>query len=315
MKKALVTGVAGQDGTYLSEYLQKKDYSVVGVDKKMPLSNNVEAITNIDITNTNSVFELVRKWKPDEIYCLAAYHKSSEDKIVDELETFKKSHDVNVLSVANFLEAIRLWSKSTRLFYAASSQMFGGPIKSWQDENSALNPNNIYGITKAAATKLCHYYRNSNKVFASVGILYAHESPLRTSNFVSKKIVETAVAIKKGFREQLVLGDIEAEADWGYAGDYVIAMHMVLQHSRPDDFIISSGVRHTLKDFVQVAFDCLGMDWRKFVVEDKNLCSRTPKVSTVGDNRKIVSTVGWKPTVGFNELVKLMVESELQKNE
>ena len=229
MGKALVTGAAGQDGVYLSKHLLKNDYYVVGIDIKKPSSTNVEVITDVDLTDTNSVFDLVKKVAPDEIYHLAAYHKSSQDEIDNELETFKNSHAVNVLPVANFLEAMRLFSNSTRLFYAASCQMFGKQDNPIQNEDSTLNPINMYGITKAAATQLCRYYRTNYDVFASVGILYAHESPLRTSNFVSKKIVETAVAIKMGHEKQLVLGDLGAEADWGYVGDYVIAMHKILQ--------------------------------------------------------------------------------------
>ena len=314
MKKALVTGIAGQDGTYLSEYLQQKDYSVLGVDTRKPSLSNVEVVTNLDITNSKSVFALIREWGPDEIYHLAAYHKSSQEKIIDELETFKKSYAVNVLSVANLLEAIMRRGSSTRLFYAASSQMFGRPREAMQDENSPLNPSNIYGITKAMATKLCQYYRESHKVFAAVGILYGHESPLRTGNFVSKKIVEAAVAIKRGSRAQLVLGDLGAEADWGYAGDYVVAMHEILQYPVPEDFIISSGVKHSVRDFVEAAFGCLGLDWRKYVVEDKESFGGGFKGSTLGNNHKLRLKVGWKPTVSFKELVKIMVKAELKNN-
>lgn len=315
MKTAFVTGVAGQDGVYLSEHLSKNDYRVVGIDIKMPSSTNVEIITDVDLTDSNSVFDLVKKVAPDEIYHLAAYHKSSQDNIDNELETFKNSHAVNVLPVANFLEAIRLSSNSIKLFYAASCQIFGQPDNPTQNEDSALNPTNIYGITKAAGTQLCRFYRTNYDVFASVGILYAHESPLRTSNFVSKKIVETAVAIKRGHKKQLVLGHLGAEADWGYAGDYVIAMHKIIQHHIPDDFVISSGVKHTVQDFVRIAFDYLDLDWEKYVVEDKNLFKRGSKLSVLGDNHKLVSLTGWNQSVDFEGLVKILVEAELDKRE
>lgn len=317
MKKALITGIAGQDGTYLSEYLLNKNYCVVGVDIREPLFRGAEVITNIDLTNHNSVFDLIKKVEPNEIYHLAAYHNSSEDEIADELETFKNSYEVNVLSVANILEAVRLFACNSKIFYAASSHIFGESEKLMQDENSTLNPNNIYGITKAAATKLCHYYRDNYNIFVSVGILYAHESPLRTSNFVSKKIVETAVSIKKGKCEKLVLGSLDAEADWGYAGDYVVAMHKILQNFQPDDFVISSGIKHSVKEFVQITFGYLGMDWEKFVIEDNSLLKGASRLSKLGDNQKLVSMTGWKPTVKFEKLVKIMVEAELEerKNE
>ena len=315
MKKAIITGVAGQDGVYLSEYLLKNNYCVIGIDIISPSSTDVEVITDVDLTNTDSVFELVKRVAPDEIYHLAAHHKSSQDNIDDELGTFQNSYAANVLSVANFLEAIRLYSNNTRLFYAASCQMFGPPNTPIQREDCPLNPTNIYGITKAASTQLCRYYRADHDVFASVGILYTHESPLRTSNFVSKKIVEAAVAIKRGHRKQLILGDLDAEADWGYAGDYVIAMHKILNHHISDDFIISSGVKHTVQDFVRITFDFLGIDWNKYVVEDRSLFKRASKFSTLGDNRKLASLTGWKQTMDFEGLVRIMVEAELSKRE
>ncbi|TFB10142.1 NAD-dependent epimerase/dehydratase family protein [Candidatus Marinimicrobia bacterium MT.SAG.2] len=318
MKQVLITGVAGQDGVHLSEHLLESDYNVVGIDINKPLSTtNVEVITDVDISDTDSVFKLIKEIAPDEIYHLAAYHKSSQDSVDNDLDTFKISHAVNVLAVANFLEAIRLFSKSTKLFYASSSQIFGKPDNAMQDEDTTLNPTNIYGITKSAATQLCRYYRTNYNVFASVGIMYAHESPLRTSNFVSKKIVETAVAIKMGHGEKLVLGHLGAEADWGYAGDYVVAMHKILQHHVPDDFVISSGVRHTVQDFVQTTFDYLGLNWEKYVVEDKSIVKSISNFSVLGNNHKLVSLTGWNQTVDFEGLVKLLVEAELsiQKNE
>lgn len=310
----MVTGVSGQDGTYLSEYLLQNGYSVVGVDIRKSSVKNVEMVTDIDLSDKDAVFEFVGNNNFGEIYCLAAYHGSSQDKISDDLETFKRSYEINVLHVANLLEAVKKYSANTKIFYAASSQMFGEPDKPMQDEKTALNPNNIYGITKATATKLCDYYRNKHNIFASVGILYAHESPLRTPNFVSKKIVKTAVEIKRKQKDKLVLGSLDSQADWGYAGDYVVAMSKILQHERADDFIISSGKTHTVKDFVRIVFDCLEMDWEQYVEEDKSLFPNSLRFSISGDNKKIKSRTGWHPTVDFKGLVQLLVKAELQEN-
>lgn len=313
MKRALITGINGQDGTYLYKYLLKNGYSVVGVDSKASSLSDSILVVNIDISNTQDVFDLLREKKPDEIYHLAAFHQSSEDESKGDLEVFKKSYNINVLSTINLLEGSYRFLKDTKLFYAASSYMFGIPELPVQNENSPFNPDCIYGITKYTGTKLCHYYRENYNVFASVGILYNHESPLRSSKFVSKKIVETAVSIKMNKKKNLVLGDLETEVDWGYAQDYVIAMQKILQLPAPDNFIISSGTKHKIKEFVEEAFNYLGLDWRKYVTVNHTLLLKKKKNSLFGDNKKIISLTGWSPSVSFKELVRIMVNAELEK--
>ena len=313
MKTALITGIAGQDGTYLYKYLMSQSYSISGVDISSFAEKNVDFIENINICDFNDVIKLINKVAPQEIYHLAAYHGSSEDKIEDELDLFEKSYDINILSTLNILEAIRKYSPQIKLFCAASSQLFGPPVEPMQDEFTPFNPSNIYGITKHTSTKLCHYYRNKYKLFASVGILYAHESPLRGSNFVSKKIIVGSVAIKYNKQKELILGNLESEMDWGYAGDYVVAMHKILQLRKPDDFIISSGKKHTVRDFVEIVFDYLNLDLKKYIVVNNDLLTSKDKFSVLGDNRKLINFTGWYPTIDFRQLVIMMIEAEIKK--
>ena len=312
MKSSLITGIAGQDGTYLYKYLLSKNYSVLGVDSNTFSSTEVDFIENIDLSDTITVLNLIKRTKPSEIYHLAAFHGSSENKIEDDVFLLKNSWNTNVLSTINLLEGIRNYSPKTKLFYAASSQMFGKPKTNINNENIPFNPVNIYGITKHAGTKLCHYYRNNYDVFASVGIMYTHESPLRGSNFVSKKIVEGAVAIKYNKNKELILGNLEAEVDWGFAGDYVIAMHKILLLKKPDDFIISSGYKHTVKDFVEIVFDYLNLDWKKHVIVNKDIITSNIDFSVLGDNQKLIDLTGWRPTVDFKQLIIMMIETEIK---
>jgi len=319
MKSAIITGILGQDGTYLTRYLSEKKYYILGIDKIQPNSpkrifqKNV-TVLNLNLSNTKMVFDLIRKIRPDHIYHLVAFHGSSEEDFGDILEVYKESYNTNVLTTVNILEGIKKYSKKTRFFYAASSQMFGVTGHRIQNEHSPFNPITIYGITKCTATNLCRYYRKNHGIFASVGILYAHESPLRGSRFVSKKIVETTVAIKKKKKKRLIIGNLKARVDWGYAGDYVKAMFKILQHRVPGDFIISSGITHKVSDFIQIAFDYLDLDWKKYVVVDNSVLKNNLKSGAAGDNRKLVSATDWKPETSFKDLVEMMVRSELKKD-
>ena len=313
MKLSIITGIAGQDGTFLYKYLLGKNYSIIGVDIKRFFDEQVEFINNLNLSDTDSVFKLIKRTKPNEIYHLAAFHGSSEDKIENEIDLFKQSNETNVVSTINLLEAIRKYSPKTKLFYATSSQMFGVPQTPIQDENTPFNPGNIYGITKHAATKLCHYYRNKYNVFASVGIMYAHESPLRGPNFVSKKIVQGAVAIKNNRKKQLILGSLDTEVDWGYAGDYVVAMHKILQLRRPNDYIISSGEKHTVRDFVETVFNYLDLDSKNHVIVNEYILKSNNQFSVLGDNQKLIHSTGWRPKIDFKQLVIMMVEDEIEK--
>jgi GDPmannose 4,6-dehydratase len=315
MPRAIIVGATGQDGTLLYQLLDGKKYQVLGLGRNRVFTNceTWGDQRSIDIGNFQQVSALIKKIHPDEIYHLAAIHQSSEDPITNAVTLFNQSYEVNVVSLFNFLEAVRLFSPKTRLFYAASSHIFGRPKNEPQDENTLINPLGIYGITKASGLYLCRMYRSVHLIFASVGILYNHESPLRGEQFVSRKIVQAAVRCKKDPEYRLVLGDLSVEVDWGYAPDYVDAMYRILNLPSADDFIIATGEKHTVEDFVRTAFDTLGLDWRESVMERQEIITR-PAVAFVGNPEKLVRMTGWKRSVTFYEMVKLLVESAGEHN-
>ncbi|MBW8050443.1 MAG: NAD-dependent epimerase/dehydratase family protein [Cytophagales bacterium] len=314
-KKAIIAGHTGQDGSYLYKYLHEKGCNIIGIaSKSIDTTHHQPGLSkHINIVERESVYKLIDNYQPDEIYYLAAVHQSSIDIQYDESELFKKSIEINLIALINFLEGIKKYSKSTRLFYAASSHIFGNPTESPQNELTPFRPNCIYGITKTAGVNTCHFYRTNYGIMASIGIFYNHESPIRSSKFVSKKIVETAVAIKNKTQHHLVIGDLNAKIDWGYALDYVKAMHKILQLNIADDFIISSGSIHTVGDFVRGVFGYLGLDWSEYVKEDPNLITKKPKKNLYGNNQKLKTMTGWDNTVSFNELIEIMVDAELKK--
>ncbi len=312
MKKAVIVGHTGQDGTYLSALLREKKYEVTGVSRKQVSENKYE-IKSIDILQELAVENFLKKIQPDEIYFLAAVHQSSEDAQLATGDLFRKSLDLNLLALINFLEGIRKYSPHCKLFYAGSSHVFGNPEKSPQDESSPFRPDCIYGITKTAGINACHFYRERYAVFAGVGIFYNHESPLRSSNYVSSKIVQAAVAIKKGLTSELILGNLESKIDWGYAPDYMYAAYSILQLSSADDFIISSGALHSIADFVGEVFAYLELDWTNFVKVNPLLISKRQKQNLFGNNQKIRNTTGWTPGVDFKGLIKILVNEELKK--
>jgi len=314
MKKAIIVGARGQDGQFLCENLHRKNYAVIGLDKNSIEGNFSPSRKPVDITKSDRVQELLKKQKPDEVYYLAAFHQSSEDKNCDDGTVFTESLSINVQALFNFLDGIKRYSQSTRLFYAASSHIFGNPGQPIQDETTALRPNCVYGLTKLAGLHLCRIYRECHSVYASVGILYNHESPLRDPQFISQKIVRTMIAIKKRQEKKLIVGNLKTKIDWGYAADYVEAMVRVLQLPNADDFIISSGSNHTIEDFIKGAAHLLDLNWRSFVQEDPSLIKKMPKGHLQGNHQKITRLTGWTPTVDLNGLIKIMVEEGLKEH-
>ena len=313
MKKAIIVGCEGQDGRFLYNLLLGKGYEIVGIDIQTVRCSTEAKLPPVDISHAGAVADLIIHMKPDEVYYLAAFHHSSEDKQVENIELFKRSYSVHVVSLINFLEAITRHSKETRLFYASSSHIFGNPSTAIQDENTPINPNCIYGITKTDGLFTCRFYRNNHSIFTSVGILYNHESSLRHERFVSRKIIKGAVAIKKGKQKKLILGDLNAGIDWGYAPDYVDAMYRMLNHHEPDDFVVATGVSHTVQEFAQLAFDFLGLDYRKYVEE--NHCIMTKKAyRRIGNAMKLKELTGWKPSVDFGQMIMFMIAEENQKD-
>lgn len=299
MKSAIIVGSNGQDGRLLFELLGKKGYTVIGISRD----------SDADITKKENVFDLIKTHKPDEIYYLAAYHNSSEDDYPENVKLFEKSYEVNVRALIYFLEAIRLSSPGTRIFYASSSHIFKGSNTEVQDESTPINPTCIYGITKSSGMFACRFYKNNYNIFASTGILYNHESSLRNEKFVSKKIIKGAINIKNKKQDKIFLGNLKAEIDWGYAPDYVDAMHRILNIEKPDEFIISTGQKHMVQDFVEIVFSYLDLDWRLYIKENSSII-KGQKVSLLGNPEKLMKMTGWRPSANFEQMIKILLEEE-----
>lgn len=302
MKKiALIVGSAGQDGTLLSSRLQSLNYIVVGIIRG-----------DIDLLNSKKISELILKVKPDEIYYLAAYHNSSQDKIDDDVELFKQSIDINAISVNNFLDAIFKHKSKCRFFYASSCLIFKGSKDTLLTENSQYSPDSYYAISKISGGSLVKYYRKNKNIFACSGILFNHESSLRTKNFLSKKITSFIANLDNFSKEKLSLGGLDMTIDWGYAPDYVDAFWRILQTDSPEDYIIATGLKNTIKDFVEIAFEHVNLDYRDYVNVDANLLNRK-NTMRIGSPEKLIRNTGWKPSVNFEEMVKKLVEIEINK--
>lgn len=310
MKTALLVGAGGQDGTLLIELLRRRGYRVVGIDSRQPSALEGVFWEQTDILNKDQVVSLVGRVRPAECYYLAAFHHSAEDA---ELQSgaaalFHKSYAIHVQGLIHFLDAIAQNSPHTRLFYAASSHVFGSPAVQPQSEATPMYPDNIYGITKAAGIHCCRFFRNDHRVFASAGILYNHESHLRPPTFLSQKIVRGVLAFKADNSQRLVLGDLSATVDWGYAPDYVEAMTRILGHTAPDDFIVATGVPHTVGDFLKTACEIAGVDWQQCASTKASLLQKKSAL-LIGDSSKLRRITGWQPSVSFREMIQRLLEA------
>lgn len=300
MPKAVIVGDKGQDGTLLSKLLESRGYDVLGINKD----------SSIDILDSIAVDEFMLKIKPDELYYLAAFHHSSQDEKPENIVLYQKSFDMNLFGLVNFLEAINKNSLNTKVFYAASSHLFGSAKESPQTEETPINPINIYGISKAAALFTCKYYRENYKIFISVGILYNHESSLRKETFFTKKITKFISDVINGSTDRLILSSLDQKIDMGFAEDYVVAMWKILSLDKSDDFIISTGFGRTLREFVNSAFLELNLDYKEYVDELKD---SHEKPVLIGSNKKIQEKTNWKPSISFEEMIKVLVDAELNQ--
>jgi GDPmannose 4,6-dehydratase len=311
MKKAIIIGSRGQDGRLLTDLLLAGGYAVLGIDRgETSLSGApAEPYPPVDILDRAAVAQTITRFRPDELYFFAAYHHSSEDRLDADAELFRASYAIHVEAYINVLEAVKNASPTTRIFYAASSHIFKGTAADRQDERTPIHPLCVYGITKTAGYFTGRFYRNAHNLFVANGILYNHESSLRQDKFVSMKIIRGAARIKNGRQDKIVLGDLNAEIDWGYAPDYVDAFHRILNSDRPDDFIVATGVKHRVRDFVSIAFNALGLDWTKHVEERPSLITKQ-NVTLVGSPAKLMAVTGWKPSVDFTGMIKLLLQAE-----
>ncbi len=296
MKPALVIGHRGQDGRLLMERFAREGREAVGVGRQ-----------ECDILSRAAVADLVKRVQPGEIYYLPAYHHSSEEKVqIDDSELLRRSYEVHVGGLSHFLEAMKAHSPRSRLFYAATSHVFGNSGIPLQDEKTPFNPPNIYGLTKVAGIHTCRFYRTVHGVFAAAGILYNHESRYRRETFVSQKIIRAALRVQEGASDPIVLGDLSARVDWGYAPDYVDAMVRMLALPEPDDFVVATGEARSVMEFVECAFGQLGLEWRPYVRENSTLITKGISM-LCGNADKLRKLTGWEPTVTFAEMVSLLL--------
>jgi GDPmannose 4,6-dehydratase len=310
-KRAIVIGAHGQDGQLLCAKLEKNHYEITRVGRAGVRTGDATTLP-FDIRDAAAVDLLVDRTAPDEVYYLAAHHHSAQEETGDLATLWVESFAIHCLGLAHVLNAVRRRHRAARLFYASSSLVFGHPEDAPQNENTPLRPICAYGTTKAAGMNICDIYRRDHGIFCCSGILFNHESPYRGQQFVTKKIVRGAVDIHLGLQRELTLGSLTAQADWGAAIDYVRAMRAMLSLPKPDDFIVATGKLHSVRDFVQVAFSVLGMEYDKYVREQPNLIQRpVRRVPLVGDAAKLTASTRWFPRIGFEEMIYEMVQKEL----
>ena len=324
MKTALITGITGQDGSYLAELLLEKNYRVVGLIRRsstittsrishiLKYSNFI--LEEFDLTDPSGICSLIDKYKPDELYNLGAQSHVATS-FVQPTTTF----EVNTVGVVNLLEAIRKLSPHTRFYQASTSEMFGYNYnvdaygQKYQNEKTALLPQSPYGIAKLASHNLVRIYRSSYNIYACSGILFNHESPRRGENFVTRKITKYLASVKnQKFYQPLRLGNLNAYRDWGHAKDYVKAMWLMLQQKDPDDFVICTGQTHSVLEFLEKAFSLKNLDYKNYIVIDPELFRPAEVEYLRGDCSKAKSVMGWSPQISFDDLVKEMVEADEQ---
>ena len=311
MKRALVVGCTGQDGHYLGAHLKRLGYQVTGLARDGVYNNGQLSGPAIDLCDGKAIAELVASLDPDEIYHLVAHHHSSDQNTGDLDRLFRLSFATHVDALLVLLEAIRNEAPRARLFYASSSLIFGFPDLSPQTEETPVSPVCPYGITKAAGLDLCRYYRDIHGLFCAAGILYNHESPRRLPSFVSRHIVQIALAIANGTTDKLVLGDPGVVIDWGYAPDYVDAMHRILQIDKADDFIVASGKPRRLREFINAVFGVLDVPTDGRIDEDASRLVRIRHGEPlIGDSSKLFEATEWKSQHSLEDIARKMVEAE-----
>jgi len=315
-KIALITGINGQDGSYLAEFLLEKGYEVWGTIKRNSVAENQTSrldeiypqllgkLQYADLTDLASLVSVIQQCKPDEIYNLAA---QSHVRISFDQPIY--TAQATGVGTLNLLEAIRLTDPTIKMYQASSSEMFGNNIDEdgFQRETTPMNPVSPYGCAKVYSYNICRNYRNSYDMFVSNGILFNHESPRRGTNFVTNKVVKTAVEIKKGLRDQLVLGNLQATRDWGHAKDYVEAMWLMLQQDEPGDFVCSTGISHSVQDLVEYTFNKLDLNWGDYVTTDAKYLRPEELEDLKGDSSKL-RALGWKPNYTFETMINEMIE-------
>lgn len=314
-RTALITGVTGQDGSYLAEFLLSKGYRVAGMVRRSS-TTNFDRIRHIqddidivagDLLDQSSLMDIVREYQPDEVYNLAA-----QSFVLTSFSQPVLTGEFTALGVTRMLEAIRLIKPDARFYQASSSEMFGRVVEVPQRETTPFHPRSPYGVAKVYGHWITVNYRESYGLHATSGILFNHESPRRGIEFVTRKVTYNVAKIKLGLAHELRLGNLDARRDWGYAGDYVRAMWMMLQQDTPDDYVIATGETHSVEELVTVAFEYVGLDWRDYVVQDPRFMRPAEVDLLVGDASKAGRVLGWEPKVTFKQLIQMMVDADLE---
>ncbi|MGG1073102.1 GDP-mannose 4,6-dehydratase [Priestia megaterium] len=316
MKRALITGITGQDGSYLAELLLKKGYKVYGLKRRTATQNNenikhiskeIEFISG-DLSDLSSLIQAIKLSQPDEIYNLGA-----QSFVADSWSQPIYTGEITGMGALNILEAIRQIKADARFYQASSSEMFGKVIETPQNETTPFYPRSPYGVAKVFSHWITVNYRESFNMHACSGILFNHESPRRGIQFVTRKVTDAVARIKYGMQKELRLGNLDAKRDWGFAGDYVKAMWLMLQNDHPDDYVIATGETHTVRRLVEIAFDYVGLNWEDHVLQDPKFLRPTEVDLLLGNAKKARETLGWEPKVSFEDLIKMMVENDLKK--
>jgi GDPmannose 4,6-dehydratase len=314
--RALITGITGQDGSYLAEMLLEKGYEVIGMVRRAS-TESFERINHIsdkitlvqaDLLDQLSLISVVEEHRPNEIYNLAAQSFVPTSWVQPVL-----TGQFDAIGVTKVLEAIRLVDKNIRFYQASSSEMFGKVQEVPQTEKTPFYPRSPYGVAKVYGHFITVNYRESYKIHASSGILFNHESPRRGLEFVTRKITDGVARIKYGLSDKLALGNLDAKRDWGFAGDYVRAMWLMLQQDEPGDYVIATGRTHSVKDFVKIAFDHVGLDYEKYVVTDPRFVRPAEVDLLIGDASRARKVLGWEPEITFEGLVAMMVDADLER--
>ena len=319
IKKALITGITGMDGSHLADFLLKKGYTVYGMvrrssslnlDNLKDIKNNITFV-NGDMTDQNSLFRCLKDTDPDEIYNLA-----SQSFVGESWNTPEQTSNVTALGVLRILESIREFNPKIKFYQASSSEMFGRMVENPANEKTPFYPRSPYGVSKLYGHWITINYRESYNLFACSGILFNHESERRGIEFVTRKITDGVARIHLGLNKNIALGNLNARRDWGYAPDYVEAMWKILQNEEPKDYVIATGQDHSVKDFLKIAFEVIGIkDWNKYVVIDQKFY-RPAEVDVLrGDYSKANKELGWKPKTSLEEMIKKMVQSDIKKIE
>ncbi len=313
-KKALITGITGQDGSYLAELLLEKDYEVYGMVRRSSTETRFRIehlgdrihFVEADLLDPASMVKALDQVQPDEIYNLAA-----QSFVPTSWSQPVLTGEFTALGVVRLLEAVRQVAPEARFYQASSSEMFGKVREVPQNENTPFHPRSPYAAAKAYGHHITVNYRESYGVFGVSGILFNHESPRRGKEFVTRKITDGVARIKLGLADELLLGNLESQRDWGFAGDYVRAMYLMLQQDTPDDYVVATGETHSVRQFLEVAFDHVGLKWQDHVKQDPRFLRPAEVDQLIGDSSKARRVLGWEPTVNFEQLVVMMVDNDL----